>query len=356
MQIFGSVLIIVLSCIVYMAFGSLVCINRRKDCDFSPIITMVVGFFLYYAMFSIVCLPIMLTYRKLSTLTRVWMIVVAVVCLISAVMYLPVWIKKVSAFVTVNNNRKLYCTVIFLLIVFQVILVASTYNFTLDAAYYVANVATSVDTNMINVYDPFTGAWQDHFELRYVFATYSVHDAVVCQLTHIPALIMTKTVMSGIVMVLVNLLYIFICSFLCKDDRQNIIMYIAMIFVNMTFITLYTSSNFLMSRTYEGKSIVGNITVVAVFVMYMMAVRNGMKGNDFLKLFVICLGTASISSTANMIIPAQICILFTPYILKHKAYKMIPKLVICMLPELIMLLMYVLYVKGYFAIYTYPRY
>ena len=47
--------------------------------------------------------------------------------------------------------------------------------------------------------------------------------------------------------------------------------------------------------------------------------------------------------------------LFVPYIIKHKDYKIIPKYIIAMVPAIVMLMMYVLYVKGYFAIYTYPR-
>lgn len=354
MQILIGILMIFINLIVYLSLGSLVLVRKGKT--WSLTLTVVVGFFMYYGLFAICVLPIMLTYRPLSLLSLVWGIAIVILVLAGVIVSLKSWKDKLLEVINlIKNDKKIYI-VMGVLVLAQVILVVTTYNFTLDAAYYVANVATSVDTNMINVYDPFTGAWQDHFELRYVFATYSINDAVICQIMKLPALIETKMVMSSIVMILTNMLYLWIARFLCgKNAGKELVMFIAMIFVNLTFITLYTSSNFLMTRTYEGKAIVGNIAVIAVFAMYMIAVREGMDNRKFFMLFMICFGTATVSSTANMLIPAEVCVLFVPYVFIHKEFKSCWKYMICLLPEIVMMLMYVLYVKGYFAIYTYPR-
>lgn len=354
MQIIAAILMIILNCIVYTAFGSLICI--RKNQSWSLPVAMTVGFFGYYGLFAIVCLPIMLTYRPLSLLSKVWMPVVVVIVLAAVALKGGRWLQKAKSLPGTISGYKVFWVLVAVLVAVQLVLVGITYNFTLDAAYYVANVSTSVDTNMINVYDPFTGSWQDHFELRYVFATYSIHDAVICQVFKIPALVQTKTVMSATVVILANGLYVFATMFLSKGKKlQMCVMYAVMIFINLTFITLYTSSNFYMTRTYEGKSIVGNIAVVVIFLLYMTAVRNGMDNNLWVMLFTVCLGTATVSSTANMIIPAQMCMLFVPYIVRHRKMREAYKLLICIILEIVMLLMYVLYVKGYFAIYTYPR-
>lgn len=354
MIVVKAILAVLFNLIVYFFFGSLVTVRSRRERSF--VITEILGFFLYYALFAICTFPIMLTYRPLSLLSYVWMGAVIVISIISIVFNAKSW----SALYTkiredIARNKSVYIVVL-AVTVLCVVLVSITYNFTLDAAYYVANVSTSVDTNMINVYDPFTGAWQDHYELRYAFATYSINDAVICFLTGIPGLVQTKTVMSATVMILVNMLYFYISGFFHKDDKKScIIMYSIMIFINLFFVSLYTASNFLMTRTYEGKSIVGNITVIAVFVLYMILVRKNNDREVFWWLFIICLGTATISSTANMIIPAEVFVLFVPYVFKNKKFMNLVRMFICILPEIVMMLMYVLYVKGYFAIHTYPR-
>ena len=354
MIVIKALAVVIVNLIIYFAFGSLVTVRRRYER--SLILTVIVGFFAYYGLFAVVTLPIMLTYRPLSMLTGVWLSIVCAVIILAAVLNFKAWKKSIPEILSeINRNKGTYIAVGAVTVI-CVICVCITYNFTLDAAYYVANVTTGVDTNMINVYDPFTGAWQDHFELRYVFATYSVNDAVVCALTGIPALVQTKTVMSALVMILVNLLYVYICRFFYRDNRKSFMaMYGMMIFINLMFITLYSASNFLMSRTYEGKSVVGNIAVLAIFAVYLLLCRKRDDKDAYRLLFWICFGTATVSSTANMIIPAECFVLFVPYIFKNRKFGSLVRLGICILPELVMMLMYVLYVKGYFAIYTYPR-
>ena len=305
------------------------------------------GFFAYYAAFSLVCFPVMFTYRPLSLLSKLWVTVCAVCLAVSFVLYGRSWVQKLKAFSgSIPNNRTFWIWAAAIMMI-SVAAVTITYNFTLDAAYYVANVATNVDTNMINVYDPFTGNWQDHFELRYVFATYSVNDAVICQITRLPALVQTKSVMAATVMIIVNVLYIYIAKYLFKEHRSALLMYALMMFINCMFISIYTASNFLMTRTYEGKSIVGNISVIAVFVLYVLIVAGEDARGLFVMLFIICLGTATVSSTANMVIPAQVLALFVPASFIKKRYDIIPKAIACIIPELLMVLVY-------FAIYTFP--
>lgn len=353
MQALGAVLMIIANLILYLSFGSLVTIRKGKP--WSLTVTFVVGFFLYYALFAIVTLPIMLTYRPLSFLTKIWaVIVIAVLCLALIRNHKSLTIK-LREILSIVREHKASAAVIAAVVLLQVILVTSSYTFTLDAAYYVANVSTSIQTDMINVYDPFTGAWQDHFELRYAFATYSVQDAVMCQLTNIAPLVWTKTVMSASVILMTNIIYVGVVRFFARGNaRMAATMMVAVFWVNATFITIYTTATFLFTRTYEGKAIVGNIAIIALFYLFMRMVRGIETPGMFLCVFIICFGVASVSSTANMVIPAQLCVLFVPYIIRHRAWKLLPKLVISMVPELVMLLVYVLYVKGYFAIYTYP--
>ncbi len=339
--------------ILYLAFGSFFCIWKKEK--WSLPITLAVGFFAYYAVFALVCFPVMFTYRPLSVLSSIWLVPCIAVPVVSAVLFGKQWVIKCREVVRDISENKLFFAAVLVITLAATALAVITYSFTLDAAYYVANVTTNVDTNMINVYDPFTGSWQDHFELRYVFATYYANDSVICQLTGLPALVETKSVMSAIVMLIVNILYAYICRFFFDDSKRALVMFAFMTAMNYMFISIYTTSNFLMTRTYEGKSIVGNISIVLIFILYMMLIRNENEKGLFLKLFIVCLGTATVSSTANMVIPAEVAVLFVPYAIMKKRGGVIPKAIACIIPELVMMMIYVLYVKGYFAVYTFPR-
>ncbi|MCR5405735.1 MAG: hypothetical protein K6E88_03035, partial [Lachnospiraceae bacterium] len=199
---------VICNLIIYLAFGSL--LTGRKDTKCPLLLSVITGFFFYYFVFFFFCVPPMKYYRPLSMLTKMWVPFVAVILIFSSILNGRKWISWFKNAMLYLKKHPLVTVFMLLLIGAQIVLVSCTYNFTLDAAYYVANVATSVETDMMNVYDPFTGAWQDHYEMRYFFATYSMQDSVVCQLTGIPALIWTKSVMAVTIIILTNMVYLMI--------------------------------------------------------------------------------------------------------------------------------------------------
>lgn len=350
-----GILAIPLNLIIFYLFGAL--ILRRKNEEANEGLCLIVGFFAYYALFMIVCFPFMIKYRPLTWFMTAWIPVISIILILSLILNgkrIALMTKRASDFIREN---KIVTAVIVLVILLQVILVTCTYNFTLDAAYYVANVTTTLDTNMMNVYDPFTGAWQDHYEVRYLFATYSINDAFMCKLLHIPALIQTKLTMSGVVIIIVNILYMMIAGCLFKDNSKGIAVMITMMFlVNLMFYTIFTSSLFLFTRTYEGKTVIGNLSILAIFYIFMKMINDEQIPLPWLSMFIISVGSMTISSSGNMLIPATLSVLFVPYMFVKKTIKPLFKYIACVLPGVIMVFVYVLYIEGYFVFYTYPRF
>ncbi len=354
LQVLTEIGCVLVNFIIYLAFGSL--IIRRRGREWSLGLSILMGFFLYYSLFFFCCVPIMVRYRPLSLLTKIWVPIVCVIVLVSCVINGKAWYDKLKSILTKVKQHPFITAAMIFLVLIQVIIVTRSYNFTLDAAYYVANVATSVETNMMNVYDPFTGMWQDHYEMRYFFATYSMNDAVFCQLTGIPALLQTKTIMAAVIIISTNLLYYLIAKTLYPDNSKSVLAMLGiMFFLNMMFITIYTSSLFLMTRTYEGKAIVGNLSLLAVFYLYICILKCEKIPYLWAMLFLVCFGSMTISSSANMLLPAELSVLFIPLVFMKKDWKIIPKYISCMLPGLVMAVIYVAYVKGYFVLYTAPH-
>ncbi|MCR4923547.1 MAG: hypothetical protein K5931_06010 [Lachnospiraceae bacterium] len=340
--------------ILYLAFGSLILYGKKKKS--SLLQRIVIGFFAYYTLFFFFCVPIMKYYRPLSMLSGIWCAVVAVILLLSLILNLKGWIEDIRDIFGTVKSSKLFFLLFMLLIIVQIILTVCIYNFTLDAAFYVAGVSTNVDTNMINVYDPFTGAWQDHFEMRYFFATYPVQDAVICQLSGISPLIWTKSVMTVTIVILTNMVYYLLAKSLTGNDKKKMLLSLFLIFIfNITFNTIYTASTFLMTRTYEGKAIVGNLALLVIFYIFILMNNSESLKRPWLSLFLVCFGASTISSTANMLVPVEMTVLFLPLIFRKKTYKELAGYILCILPGVILALTYVLYVKGYFVFYTFPK-
>lgn len=353
MQIITIILGVIANFIVFLSFGSL--LLRKKNSELKFTTAVLVGFFAYYSLFFVVAVPVMKMFRPLSLLCKIWVPITIVITVISVILCHRLWYES---FVRISEKIKAHPLIfisILAIVGVQIFIVTSSYNFTLDASYYVAGVATNVETNMINVYDPFTGAWQDHFEMRYFFATYPVSDAVWCYITGIPALVWTKSVMAVVTIVLTNMIYYMIAGelFLGKAKEQVLMLFFVML-MNLMFVTIYTSSLFLFTRTYEGKAIVGNLSIMAVLYMFILYVKEKRPCKYWLLLFLICFGSTTVSSSANMLIPVEMTAFFVPEILLKKKFKDIIPYAFCILPGLILALTFVAYVKGYFVFYTYP--
>lgn len=353
MQIITIIVGVIANFIIYLSFGSLLLRKRGEKLRFTTAI--LVGFFAYYSLFFVACVPVMKMFRPLSMLVWIWVPIVVAVVSVSATLNNGLWSEKARDFAAKIKAHPILFAILLLIIGIQIWIVTSSYNFTLDASFYVAGVSTNVETNMINVYDPFTGNWQDHFEMRYFFATYPVSDAVWCYLTGIPALVWTKSVMAAVVIILTNMIYYMIGEELFGGKGNEKVLMLGFIaLMNLMFVTIYTSSLFLYTRTYEGKAIVGNLSIMAVLYMFILYVKGNRPKNFWLLTFLICFGSNTVSSSANMLIPVEMTALFVPEILLHKKFKDLIYYGLCILPGLILALAFVAYVKGYFVFYTYP--
>lgn len=353
MQIWIILAGVIVNFIIYLSFGSL--LTLQKDGKFRPGLALLTGFFGYYGLFFCVCIPVMKYYRPLSLLTSIWIPIVAVIVLLALIFCRRVWLAAAKDLLARIGKHPVVTLLLVLIVGAQILIVTTSYHFTLDASYYVASVATNVETNMINVYDPFTGAWQDHFEMRYFFATYQVSDAVVCQLTGISPLVQTKSIMAAVVILLTNLVYYLIAKLLFADREDAPVWMLGFMFLlNLMFVTIYTSSLFLFTRTYEGKAIVGNLSILSVLYLFILLVREEQPKRYWLLLFLTCFGSTSVSSSANMLIPAEMAVLYLPEILISRRFGRLVPLFACMVPGVTLALAFVLYVKGYFVFYTYP--
>lgn len=346
---------IIFNLILYFLLGSLIT-GRMKRTRFSGSLSVLAGFFLYYSLFTLFCIPVMYRWRPLSMLSAIWGAVVLALVVLSFVLNHKIFRERGQRFAHFVMQNKGFTAGIVLLVVLQTILIVYAYQFTLDAAYYVANVTTSVETNSLNIYDPYTGDWQDHFEMRYFFATYPMNDAVVCQIFKIHPLMQTKVIMASVAVILTNMLYFMIGRELFGRKKEAVfwLMFFAGI-INFFFITIFTSSNFLITRSYEGKNLLGNVVLPAILYLYIRMLRRKRTGAEWGLLFLVCFGSTVLSSSSNMLVPAAMSVLMLPLAVFKRDWKVVPKYLFCILPCLVMLVVYVAYVKGMFVFYTYPR-
>ena len=353
-QAAGAIVLIFFNLIIFFLFG-LILVPKKKKNGFSVTETVLAGFFFYYFLFDVFCIPVMLLFRPLLWLTYIWGAVVILVSVISLLTSMGTLRKKFSDITKYLSRNFWILFTVFVITGILAFIIIYNYQFTLDAAYYVANVTTSLETDTLNIYDPYTGDWQDHFEMRYFFAAFPLNDAVFCNIFKIHPLVWCKTTMAGVTVFLTNMVLFMTGKKLFKDDHLKCLGFIFIAdLMNFFFITIFTTSTFLLTRTYEGKSLLANVVLPAVFYIYLKLFENEKDFRSWALLFLAAIGSPVLSSSANMLMPAMIAVTILPLAFVKKNWKVVPVSLICMLPGLALMLTYVAYVKGIFVLHTYP--
>lgn len=150
---------------------------------------------------------------KLHLLAWVWAAVVAVLVIASICLHLGMWRewRKRSGGFWRGKTAAFY--VMLVLIGIQLYFVAALQeNGSADAAYYVGSVTTNLATDSISSFDPYTGKALDFFNIRYVFSMYPAANAVLCRLTGLHPLVVTKVILCMMTVV-------FKLSRLCTDRK-----------------------------------------------------------------------------------------------------------------------------------------
>ena len=217
-------------------------------------------------------------------------------------------------------------------VLLQCLIVIFYEDTTVDAAYYVGTVSTSVYTDTLGRYNPFNGAIQKAFQARYVFSAYPMHNAVWCRLLGIHPIVQAKQVMSCMNVVTANLIIYQIGKRLFDGNRKKADLMLVFVCVLQLFCgTIYSSGTFFFTRSYEGKAILANIAIPSVLMCAVWYLQEKNSRNVWIILFVTAVSALTFSGSA-IIFPIVIAAGMAPAAVMNKRFS---GLVYCGLPYLV---------------------
>ena len=354
MQVVTALTLALVNIIIYFLFGCVLCASKKRELSLTR--TVFVGFFFYYLLFTLCCIPIMLRWRPLHVLARLWAAVALAVCILGAARGIRLCkpaIGKAASFI--RSHIAAFAGMACIVAVFAAIVLIS-YQFTLDASFYVGDVTTALQTDTVRMYDAFTGDWQDHYDMRYFFATFPMNDAVMCSLFRIHPLLWCKITISLTAILLTFMVLYMIGRQLYGASAGRICLFMLFAAVADFFmITIYTTAAFLTTRNYEGKCLLANVVLPGILYIYIRLLEDVKDMRTWLLLLLTALGSPVLSSTSNMLVPAMIGVTIVPLAFIKKDVAVLPKAVLCMLPGVTLTVIYILYVKNIIVFYTFPR-
>ena len=187
-NIYLSVVTILVLLMLFFLFGSLITYRSGKNSN-TLFFTINIGFMVYFALFEIVALPMKLLLQPLSKLSIVWVVICVIVSIISVILNTKHWsnyFESVNFKSTIRNG-----VVVIIALIALVYLITNNiqYGSSIDSAYYIGISGSSVYTDTIEQYDPYTGVKMETLDSLYLMLTYSVHNSVISMITKIHPLI-----------------------------------------------------------------------------------------------------------------------------------------------------------------------
>ena len=332
----------------FLAFGSLFrkILGRKKGCSwYSPLFTPVLGLFLYYGFFEILALPMTLLLVPLHVLTVVWGAALAAVGLAAVFLCGRDWVKSARNLLEVFRCQKIICILAGLLTLGQMIYVAAYDLNAADAAFYVANISTSLYTDTLGRYNPYTGLLSSVFYVRYVTAAWYLDTAAFAKVFQVHPMVLAKTVNPVMWTFLADLVYYQLGYELFRGKDLQVVRKKAVAFLAAAVFFFFLAGNqefsgFLFYRAYEGKAMLEGLVIPFLFLLFVRIYRDPEDHLAWWTLFFVSLGAVCLSTSSMTVVPAAVFAGILPTVLKKKKIRPMIRAFLTILPDVAVLMLY----------------
>lgn len=298
-----------------------------------------IGFFLYFALFEIVALPMIILQSPLHMLCTVWRIVCVVI--VGAFLTLAIRKKIVLSKKSITTNNWLFWAMLTLALL-QILFVCMQKNNSWDTAFYIGNVVDAIQTDSMYLYDGYTGWIENVVNIKYAICTFYMHDAAIGYIFGIHGAIVCRF-FNTILCQIFSIYVVYLLGMeIWKKKTEAYAMVCFWIVTNFGVSTGYFANDFLLSRSYEAKAFCANIVLPAVLLLLLRLVRKQNENSCFIILFIVNIASVAISSSCLMLVPLLEGIFFLIILMLYRNWHLIWKMIVCILPSGAYLILYLL--------------
>ncbi len=344
-------LLFLLQLYLFFSFGLL--INKLGKLKLqSMTMTLFLGFSGFFCLFGVVAIPMIFNFLPLSTLTYTTIVIICIILVVSLCINFKQYSTLIKDAIKKIIAHSYFIIVLFVSVFLLELIVFSHIDWSADASYYIGKVSTDVYTNTMGQYSPYTGQILAELDSRRIFACFQEYNAVIAQFFNIHPLKQAKLIMPQLLVLFTAILYYNIGIQLFNNNRKKAALFVGFVVLLDIFSnTAYTNANFLLNRTYEGKSILANIIIPGLFYCFLLLWKNGNNRTTAFLLLTISFSSCIFTASSMLIVPVSLTVGMIPWILKERKWKQLIVYSLCIAPNLFVCMMYLLSSKGFL---TYP--
>lgn len=297
------------------------------------------GYVIMFGLFEIIALPLIFLRQPLSLLVLVYggaLLAVSVVSLWKNSRRIPVIAKTVIQAV----KRFTACVWTQLLIIAGQVLFYMRYQYhNSDDAFFVASATTSLATDTIFAYSPYTGTLYEKLPSRYVLSPFYAFTAVVSKMTGIHPTVIAHTVFMILFLLLSYAVFALLGRILFSGSMEKLGYFLILVSALHIFSAYSerTGGLFLLIRLWQGKAVLAGILLPMVLYMAMRVFFDSQNGNaaDFLLLFFLMCACCMVSSMGVILGAVMLGICGILYAWKQKRVRPLLNTALCCLPNLL---------------------
>ncbi len=352
MVIFKAIILFVILIVMPMFIGYLpLHFLRKYHIKPSIILSIVFGYILEFASFEIYSVPCVFLDTSLTILTCIY--VFTNIVLISLTIffnkeYFTQRIHEIRSFKFsfAKFFKENYIPIIVLILVlFQSVYLSTHMHEDADDAYYVAQGETSVYTDSLYRYSALTGKYNEDREVQYMLGPFPLFYAVLSSLSHVESTIIAHSVVPLVFIPICYMAYFVLAKKLFDDDMEKTWIFLFFLCILSIFgnYTIRNNSTFMLFRIWQGKAMLANFIIPALWYFWFLAEECDFKGINYL-LILLCLFAGLFTTTMSTIICTIILgsLAFIDLLRKRNIKRFI-KICLCIVPLILCSAAYILF-------------
>lgn len=315
-MVIKALLVVLIELMVCYLLGLFInkCILKRKT---NIIDSALIGFFAYQIICQVMTRACYFTTGVVHQLSYLWVALVVILSILSIVVCKErLKLDAQCVWQTISEEKATY-GIMFLVVAAFCYYVAINGETNADSQYYIALVNTTAATDTLYKFNPYNGFESDAFFLRRALASFEGHSAILCQLSGLHALVITRITRAVQNVIMTSgAVYLWGCNLFSKDvtNKNKKVCALVGVYLALQMVfacNYYTNATFFLQRAYEGKAFAGN--VVLLYVLYLS--RQFVCTKDKKQLLVLGIafwGSIALSSSAMFLVPAAAAIVIIP--------------------------------------------
>ena len=303
------------------------------------------GWIVLFAVFEIVSVPTILMKKTLDFLCGVYS--TALICVFA----LLVFIRRYAG----NRKKKripdekwsrleifvMICAIG--IIAFQVFFVVWKTHMDADDTFYIRHAVTSLGTNLMFQINPYTGASLESFPINYVLSPLSMFWAYLSRMTGVHPAITAHIFIPIIFIPMAYSVAYLIAKRIFGESRLEIGLFMVLYAVlqQYGYVSVFTSSTFLLFRIWQGKAMLANVFLPSLFLLTDIFLQKDDKKWKWIILLLASLATCCCSSMGVILGAVEMALLIMVYFVTTKKVSVLLKGILICLPYIVFGCMYV---------------